>query len=702
MIQDLLDFLNRYVLSDRLCMIFFMIVLSLNHISLYYSAIYIKVLPLLSYIWVGIIYIYHTFITRKYGRGHLFKMAQVFLLINMIVTFVRPQNHRVSVLQDFAQLIIFMFASFGAYYNDSGKVNRKGFHRLLSVFVCITFAVSLASIVAIRTGSSLVSIQPGYPDTRARGFYYETNEGGFNAFASILFGLYFFRLNRQQYGRSLNLTDAICILNVPVQLLLIKENGSRTSLLFLMVAFAMLLWKWMKKKIGEGLPKWVPVCAGIVILAVLYILILTPYGFSRNLYFYMKDIPSWTALSSEEKGELLSRISSFRYYIWKTSFEEIVKSPWIGYGLKSANFTYTVFRNFSNSHNTIINTLLFSGLLGLSVLTVYILDWFQQARRNTDDPADSVIEVFILAFMGISLLEMAFLYNGKVITVICWAAMGYLASPKDEYAAECEASITVIERIKNVAAWLMNATGIVSILMHKTYHDNQMIRVINYHRTPKTELKTFEKQLKWYKKIFRNIDYSDFTLFMDGRLTLEKPGIILSFDDGLLNNYEYAAPLLEKYGFTGWFFVSTGLADGVEYMTYDDMKDLVRRGHVIGCHTYSHHRMSENDTEEVLYHEITEAKQQLEEKTDSEIDIFCWCGGEEDTYTSKAQKIIRDHYRWGFMTNNEPVTPLIDHYQLQRTNVEARWPLHTARLQICGFMDRLYQSKRIRVNEKTQ
>lgn len=259
----------------------------------------------------------------------------------------------------------------------------------------------------------------------------------------------------------------------------------------------------------------------------------------------------------------------------------------------------------------------------------------------------------------------------------------------------------LIDTARNIVSGVLDLSGITDRMIRSCYSDPQVIRVINYHRTPAGELGTFEKQLEWFSRHFTNIDKEMFERFMTGQVSLERPGIILSFDDGLLNNYENAAPLLEKYGLTGWFFVSAGLADGSEYMTYEDMKDLAARGHVLGVHTYSHHRMEEQDSPEVLDHEITRARKKLAEETGTDADIFCWCGGEEDTYTAKASDLIREQYSWGFMTNNDLVRPDTDHYQLQRTNVEARWPLSAAKLQVSGFMDRLYKNKRDRVNEKT-
>ncbi len=700
--MEMLQKLKNCILSEKCCFAAFMLSLTANHIAEYYFDGYLKFLFILCYLWTLLIYLYHTMVTRKYLQGTLFRAAQVFLLINIVCTFVRPANLRFSVLQDFAQLVLYLFPAMGAYYHLEGKDEREGFEKLLAVFLVLTFIVSLASIIAIETNSSLVWVHPNYSSLRKRGFYYETNEGAFDAFASILIGMYFFRKNRRIHGNSPQKSDALYLLNIPIQLYMIVSTSSRTTLLVLILMIFAALFRTLASRMREGkLPSWVfygslGVCAFAV-----YLLLFTRYGFRRNLYYYFRGV-SLQSLSGQEWMDLLSKITSYRFYIWKTSLEEIAKSPLIGYGLKSANFTYTVYQNYSNSHNLIINTLLFSGILGLLSLWALLSEAYSQIRRRRRYSEDRAVLMLIIGFILISMLEIAFLYNGKAVSVLVWVAVGFMASPKDEIEADAESSITMFERARNIAAWLASVTGITAVMMKRCYRNRQVIRVVNYHRTPANELETFEKQLQWYRHNFVNIDRRNFERFMNRKVTLGKPGIILSFDDGLLNNYELAAPLLEKYGFTGWFFVSSGLADGTEYMTYEDMNDLLQRGHVLGVHTYSHHRMEEGDTEEVLYHEIVEAKQKLEEETGCGADLFCWCGGEEETYTAEAAKLVRKHYAYGFMTNNEPVTPDTDHYQIQRTNVEARWPLASAKLQLSGFMDGLYRKKRDRVNEKTR
>lgn len=256
----------------------------------------------------------------------------------------------------------------------------------------------------------------------------------------------------------------------------------------------------------------------------------------------------------------------------------------------------------------------------------------------------------------------------------------------------------MIEKIKIFISDILESIGLLNVLNDNLLRNVNSIRVINYHRTPNEELTTFERQLKYYKYKYQNIDYKTFNEYKNNVIQLNKQGIMITFDDGLLDNYINALPLLEKYGFTGYFFVSTGNIGKVGYMNYPQLKDLIKRGHTVGCHTYTHHRMNINDTNELLNHEIIDSKVEVESNLNKPIDIFCWCGGEEDTYTMEAHKIIVQNYKYSFMTNTELVNKDTDNFFLQRTNIEARWPLSLVKFQLSGIMDYLYKGKRERVN----
>jgi len=77
--------------------------------------------------------------------------------------------------------------------------------------------------------------------------------------------------------------------------------------------------------------------------------------------------------------------------------------------------------------------------------------------------------------------------------------------------------------------------------------------------------------------------------------------VFLTFDDGHVGDYECAAADLEEYGWRGHFFVTTDWIGKRGFMDESQIRELHRRGHVIGSHSRSHPaRMSALATEELL------------------------------------------------------------------------------------------------------
>jgi hypothetical protein len=122
----------------------------------------------------------------------------------------------------------------------------------------------------------------------------------------------------------------------------------------------------------------------------------------------------------------------------------------------------------------------------------------------------------------------------------------------------------------------------------------------------------------------------------------------------------------------------------------------------MGSHTQTHCRLSPDVSKEVLVAEIHGSKKILEETLGHEIHSFCWVGGEEFTYSKQASELVKNAYKFGFMTNSDAIRPGTNPLQLQRTNIEAENPLSLVRFQLSGAMDIAYTPKRRRVNRLTR
>ena len=61
-----------------------------------------------------------------------------------------------------------------------------------------------------------------------------------------------------------------------------------------------------------------------------------------------------------------------------------------------------------------------------------------------------------------------------------------------------------------------------------------------------------------------------------------------TFDDGGKSFATVVAPVLEKYGLRGIFFISAKYIETETFISFDQIVELKRRGHIIGSHRNSH------------------------------------------------------------------------------------------------------------------
>jgi peptidoglycan/xylan/chitin deacetylase (PgdA/CDA1 family) len=224
---------------------------------------------------------------------------------------------------------------------------------------------------------------------------------------------------------------------------------------------------------------------------------------------------------------------------------------------------------------------------------------------------------------------------------------------------------------------------------------------VNYHKTPVSEMESLEGHLRWYRDAFEPISPEQLDRFLSGDWHSAKPGLMIHFDDGNLDNAVVAAPLLEKYHMTGWFHVITDNLDRTsrpgapsdEWMKWSHARELVRKGHAICSHTCSHRRLKPNVPDTEVAHEVMDSYDRILSETGQAPLGFCWPGGEPDTYDPRAFKGIVARYRYAFPGFTKTIRPGDSPYCLPRANVEAHWSLPLLRLSLGGLWEFKHRSK---------
>jgi len=80
-----------------------------------------------------------------------------------------------------------------------------------------------------------------------------------------------------------------------------------------------------------------------------------------------------------------------------------------------------------------------------------------------------------------------------------------------------------------------------------------------------------------------------------GKTNLE---IIFTFDDGGISSSKTIAPILEKYGYKGLFFIPTSFIGKPGFLSENEIRNLSERGHIIGSHSHLHPSMMNRMTYE--------------------------------------------------------------------------------------------------------
>ena len=88
---------------------------------------------------------------------------------------------------------------------------------------------------------------------------------------------------------------------------------------------------------------------------------------------------------------------------------------------------------------------------------------------------------------------------------------------------------------------------------------------------------------------------------------------IITFDDGMLSQYTYAKPILDKYNFKATFYIICNSVDKENRMNWNNIQTLEDEGHEIGSHSMNHQRLGQLSNNEMKY-EIIESKRCLENK----------------------------------------------------------------------------------------
>ena len=136
----------------------------------------------------------------------------------------------------------------------------------------------------------------------------------------------------------------------------------------------------------------------------------------------------------------------------------------------------------------------------------------------------------------------------------------------------------------------------------------------------------FESQLKYLSENgCKTISLCRFFQIKDDLKTSSKK-IVITFDDGHYSHYHIAYKLLQKYNFTGTFFIIADMIDQPCYLTTSQIKEMAEKGMEIGSHGASHQYLPLLAPAK-MKEELQRPKIILEDITGNSVNFFAYPGG---------------------------------------------------------------------------
>lgn len=163
----------------------------------------------------------------------------------------------------------------------------------------------------------------------------------------------------------------------------------------------------------------------------------------------------------------------------------------------------------------------------------------------------------------------------------------------------------------------------------------------------------FRRICQWLAKHFRVVPLAAQVEALENGRALSNTASI-TFDDGYLDNYEVAAPILLELGLPATFFVATEFLGSdvvpfwdqnngttTKWMTWDHVRELAKQGFHVESHTCTHIDLGSADTE-TARRELRSSLAQLTNALGASQRLFAYPFGGTRNITDRARALIQE------------------------------------------------------------
>ena len=212
----------------------------------------------------------------------------------------------------------------------------------------------------------------------------------------------------------------------------------------------------------------------------------------------------------------------------------------------------------------------------------------------------------------------------------------------------------------------------------------------------------FEQQLRYLQEHgYTALSLAEAIAILDGKKQTPPRPVLLTFDDGYVDNLYVALPLLQAYGMTATLFVISAYIGqsnrwnpkacyDVNHLSWEELRLWQKAGCDIGGHTHTHHCMTRLNVQE-MHEAVYTNKRLLEEHLQTKMRTFSYPYG---AYNSLAREVVSEHYELAFALDNGDLDARMHRYTLYRLSVSPKWSIaeFAARLEKSGTLSASLES----------
>jgi peptidoglycan/xylan/chitin deacetylase (PgdA/CDA1 family) len=182
----------------------------------------------------------------------------------------------------------------------------------------------------------------------------------------------------------------------------------------------------------------------------------------------------------------------------------------------------------------------------------------------------------------------------------------------------------------------------------------------------------FEEQVKWlYDNHYTTINISEVaSLILNGGQIPQRP-VVITFDDGNLDVFENAYPILQKYGFAATFYIVDRYINGKDMISTEQIKELIAQGWEIGSHSKNHTDLTSDGAD--LESEIRLSKLDMEDRLGVSINSFAYPFGQVNE--NVINKTIRSGYTSAVGLGEQVTHGFYDVFYLNRIEIQANYSM---------------------------